>query len=197
MTRADPFRDAVDPRRQSDAREELSWLEATALGDRRAFERLYARYYPRLLGYLHRQLGSADLAEETVDDVLLVVWRSAGRFRGRSTVSTWIFGIAYRKGLKALARRRKWWTLFDRELPEDLSSLESPQRDLDSRELRRRLGTALAELSAEHRAVLILTLVQGLPYREIADIVGCPVSTVKTRMFHARRKLQSQLRQDL
>ena len=83
-------------------------LERIADGDRGAFEALYRRYHPRLYGYLLRLLRRPELVEEAVDDALFVVWRKAVGFQGASRVSTWIFGIAYRKGLKALARIDRW-----------------------------------------------------------------------------------------
>ena len=81
-------------------------IERVAGGDREAFEALYARYYRKLFGFAQRVTRSADLVEEIVSDTLLTVWRSAARFDGRSRLSTWIFGIAYRKALQSVSRRR-------------------------------------------------------------------------------------------
>ncbi len=174
-------------------RDDNDWLARVADGDRAAFERLYRGYYPRLFGYVLRVCRRPELVEEVINDTLLAVWLSAGRFGGRSRVSTWIFGIAYRKTLKRLARRdgREVALLDEGKLEPAEPAVGS--RRLERQELREILDQALADLSPEQRAVVELTYFHDLSYPEIATIVGCPVNTVKTRMFHARRKLRERL----
>lgn len=172
--------------------DEQGLLARIAAKDRRAFETIYHRYYRRLFVYLFKMTRRADLVEELVNDVMMVVWQSAARFDGVSRPSTWILGIAYRKALKALSRR-------SREPVEEAPSrpfervVEGPERLLVRREEATALGRALTHLSPEQRAVVELTYYFGYSYREIAGIVGCPVNTVKTRMFHARRRLRDVL----
>lgn len=168
-------------------------LSQVAAEDRRAFELLYRRYYPRLFGYVQRVCRRAELVEEVVADVLITVWRSAARFDGRSRVSTWIFGIAYRKTLKALARRDRREDPLEGSAAETLGIEGDADRQLTRRELRGSLERALTELSPEQRAVVELAYFQDLSCAEIAAIVGAPVNTVKTRMFHARRRLRDLL----
>jgi RNA polymerase sigma-70 factor (ECF subfamily) len=122
---------------------------------------------------------------------MMAVWNTAANFRGASKVSTWIFGIAYRVALKA---RRRW------DMPveyspdfEQPSDEDGPDEQLQQSRRQDALRTAINQLSVDHRAVLDLTYFHGMGYREIASIVGCPVDTVKTRMFHARRKLKGML----
>lgn len=172
--------------------DERSLLDRVAGGDRTAFEQIYTLYYPRLFRFLLRYTGSLGHVEELINDVMLVVWERAPDFRGRSKVSTWILGIAYRKGLRSLERDRR------RPQHEDVDELvvastDSPEQDLSRRRLRDRVLAALARLPAEQRAVLELTYYHGFSYPEIAEILGCPHNTVKTRMFHARRKLRTLL----
>lgn len=156
-----------------------------------AFEELYRRYQPRLVRFLGTQLRRPQVIEEVLDDTMMVVWQSAGRFRGASKVSTWIFSIAYRKAIKARAR----WPdpVEDDELALSPSDEPDPEQEAGQRRLREALVQAMAGLSADHRAVVDLTYFHGLGYREIAEIVDCPVDTVKTRMFHARRRLKQAL----
>lgn len=172
--------------------EDRMLIERVAAGDREAFEALYARYYRKLFGFAQRVTRSADLVEEIVSDTLLTVWRSAARFDGRSRLSTWIFGIAYRKALQSVSRRRP----LD-PLPEGRASVhdpgESPYDACARHEAAALLERALRTLPFEQRAVVELTFFHGLAYGEIAGVVGCPVNTVKTRMFHARRKLREAL----
>jgi RNA polymerase sigma-70 factor (ECF subfamily) len=170
--------------------EELGLLERVAARDRSAFETLYHLYYPRLFAYTLKMLRRPEMVEEVVNDVMLVVWQSAGRFEGRSRPSTWLFGITYRQALKALARHGRRGGDHD-ELPEPLADPgEGPERRVQRRELRDRLDAALASLSVEQRAVVELTFYNGFSYPEVAEVLGCPVNTVKTRMFYARHRLR-------
>ena len=168
---------------------ELELVRRVAGKDRQAFEELYRLYYRRLFGFLLRFTRRPDVVEEILDDAMFVVWQKAGDFQERSRVSTWVLGIAYRKALKRVER--------DRRRPQEISPEEAglteqgrADRKVELRELRDTLQAALARLSPEHRAVVDLTYNHGYSVREIAEIVNCPVNTVKTRMFHARRRLR-------
>jgi RNA polymerase sigma factor (sigma-70 family) len=156
--------------------------------DLQAFERLYRLYQPRLTRFLTTLLRRPQLIEEVLDDTMMVVWQTADRFRGSSKPSTWIFAIAYRKAYKAKAR----WPdpVEDPEFDTRVSEDPLPDEDLDHARLHDSLMKAMDRLSADHRAVVDLTYFHGMGYREIAEIVDCPVDTVKTRMFHARRRLR-------
>jgi RNA polymerase sigma-70 factor (ECF subfamily) len=118
----------------------------------------------------------------------MVVWQTAGRFRGTSKLSTWIFAIAYRKAMKAKVR----WPdpVEDDANDKSVSDEPTPEQQFRHLKLHDAILEAMNGLSAEHRAVVDLTYFHGLGYREIAEIVNCPVDTVKTRMFHARRRLR-------
>ncbi len=156
--------------------------------DRRAFETLYQRYGPRLQRYLSRLIQRPDVAEEALDDVMLVVWQNAARFNDRSRVSTWILGIAHHKALKARARlagRLSETPVSDQQIADG----EGPEDATMRGELDRLLAKGLEALSPEQRAVVELTFYQERSYHEIAEITRCPVNTVKTRMFHARKRL--------
>jgi RNA polymerase sigma factor (sigma-70 family) len=178
--------------------DELSLLHRIADKDRGAFEELYTIYYRRLFSYLFKLTRRAELVEEVLNDVMLVIWKKASSFDGRSRPSTWIFGIAYHKAMKALAKVRPAeqasGSRDERERdPLEPVECEEPESLLARRELATTLGRALLAISAEQRAVVELTYYHGLSYQEIAEVVGCPVNTVKTRMFHARRRLRDLL----
>ena len=172
------------------AESEALWLRRIAGGDRRAFEQLYHAYQRRVAAYLFRLLSDADAAGEVTNDVMVTVWKEAKRFEGRSKPSTWIFGIAHHKALSELRRRGRYPVADLDEAREAPDGGESPEARMTRAELRTTLKRALQQLSAEHRAVIQLTFFQNLSYKEIAAIQGCPVNTVKTRMFHAKKKLQ-------
>jgi RNA polymerase sigma factor (sigma-70 family) len=171
--------------------DELTLLRKVAAKDRKAFEALYHLYYRRLFGYLLKMTRRAELVEEVLNDVMLAIWKGAASFDGRSRPSTWIFGIAYHKGLKALSRRTEEQD-GDPDRPDPVDR-DEPESLASRRELAGVLSRALGALSTEQRAVVELTYYYGLAYSEIAEIVGCPVNTVKTRMFHARRRLKELL----
>ena len=171
--------------------EERELLDRVGVKDVQAFEELYRIYQPRLARFLNSLVQRPQLMEEVLDDTMMAVWHTAGSFRGASKPSTWIFAIAYRKALKARAR---WPDPAEEPVIDDRVSEEpAPDDGLHQRHLHDALVEAMRHLSADHRAVVDLTYFHGLGYREIAEIMGCPVDTVKTRMFHARRRLRDAL----
>jgi RNA polymerase sigma-70 factor (ECF subfamily) len=117
-----------------------------------------------------------------------VVWQDASRFELRSKVSTWIFGIAWRKALKALERQKRHDV--PQESPDEVAGPDEVASALENREW---LARALGRLSPDQRLVVELTFFVGCSYQEIAEIADCPVNTVKTRMFHARHRLRDLL----
>jgi RNA polymerase sigma factor (sigma-70 family) len=171
--------------------EERALLERVKSHDVDAFERLYRIYQPRLARFLLTLVRRPQLVEEVLDDTMMVVWQTAGGFRGTSKLSTWIFAIAYRKALKTRVR----WPdpVEDDQLRERISEEAAPDEQLHQERLHDALIEAMEQLSADQRAVVDLTYFHGMGYREIAEIVDCPVDTVKTRMFHARRRLKNAL----
>ena len=169
----------------SNARE-LELLRQVAAGDRTAFKELYLIYHRRLARFLMRMTSRHDLIEEVINDTLWTVWLKAGDFRGDSLVSTWIVGITYRRALKALRRHGAARPMLVEEVA------IAPDAQLED-ENRQWLGQALAELPLEQRMVMEFSYLMGHSCEEIAQIMQCPVNTVKTRMFHAREKLRRSL----
>ena len=164
-------------------------IRAIASGDRAAFAEIHSRYSRRIRAFTLKRTGRRDLAEDLTCETLTTVWLSAARFRHASKVSTWIFGIARILSLKALRRLGS----------ADSTATESPVEELhnpwSNDELREWLNAALALLPEEQRTALELCYRQGHSCQQIADSVGCPLNTVKTRMFHGRRKLRQLLPQ--
>jgi RNA polymerase sigma-70 factor (ECF subfamily) len=170
---------------------EVNLIARVAEGDRKAFEELYHLYHRRMARFLTRLTRRYDLAEEVINDTFWIVWRKAHTFRGDSQPSTWILGIAYRKARNAFraSARLAEKNLETQELP--LMTGEPANAE----ELRDWLGRALAELPVEQRLAVELCYELGYSCEEIAAIMGCPTNTVKTRLFHARAKLQKLLPQ--
>lgn len=184
-----------DPPHRSGAQVELALLDRVMQRDVRAFEELYRIYQPRLARFLTNLVKRQQLVEEVLDDTMMTVWQTAGNFRGSSKLSTWVFAIAYRKAIKI---RLRWpdpveEPSFDTRVSND----PGPDDELHHQRLHDALVAAMDLLSGDHRAVVDLTYFHGMGYREIAEIMDCPVDTVKTRMFHARRRLRQVMPGDL
>lgn len=168
--------------------EEAVLVSRIARRDQKAFVEFYVLYRRRLARFLGRFLNSADTVDELINDVMFVVWQEAVRFECRSKVSTWVFGIAWHKALKALERQKR------SAARSGLAPDSLPGGERENVEERDWLRRGLDRLSPEHRLVVELTFFAGCSYDEIAAIANCPVNTVKTRMFYARRKLHDILK---
>jgi len=173
--------------------DDLALLGRIARQDRVAFEKLYRRHYRRLFHFVTRVVRRDDLAEEVVGDAMFAVWRGAGTFEGGSSVSTWLFAIGYRQALKTLDRNRKHSVVDSDEEAlthvVDTDPAADPEAAAASDADAARLQRAVASLGEHHRVVVELTAI-GHSYPEIAEIVGVPENTVKTRMFHARQLMK-------
>ncbi len=179
----------------SSAHDDARLIARVVTGDLRAFETLYKSYHARLSHFLVRLLRRPAVVEEVVNDTMLVVWNRADSYNGQSKVSTWIFAIAYRRALKALRRADE--PVEDTFANQRESDAPGPEHLLGQRQVQAVLAGAMETLSSDHRAVVHLAYFQEMGYREIAEIMDCPVDTVKTRMYHARRNLRSALAGEL
>ena len=177
------------------AQDDARLIAQVVTGDLRAFETLYRLYHPRLSHFLIRMLRRPTLVEEVLNDTLLIVWKKAETYNGHSKVSTWIFAIAYRRALKAL--RRVDEPMEDTFAEHRESGEPGPEQLLGRRQVSAVLTEALGELSHDHRTVVDLAYFHEMGYREIAEIMDCPVDTIKTRMYHARRNLRAALSGEL
>jgi RNA polymerase sigma-70 factor (ECF subfamily) len=178
--------------RAQHAEEETAWLHRIGKGEEAAFRALFLRYQQRLIRYLDRLLRGLEEAEEVFQETMLEVWQKAKRFQGRSAPSTWVYSIARHKAFDRLRKRGE--VLAE---PEDLQHEPDPHPDAGETAARahlaERIRDLLPQLAPIHREVVDLTYYQEYTMEEIAEITGCPVGTVKTRMFHARRRLKAAL----
>jgi RNA polymerase sigma-70 factor (ECF subfamily) len=164
-------------------------LQRMAAGDRAALAVLYRSYHGRLCRFLSRLTRRADVIEEVINDCFWIAWQKADSFRGDSRVSTWIMGIAYRCGLKAL-RQHGDEPIEDDPARDERFSAHDPGED---RELRDWLNKGLERLSVDQRVVVELVYGVGHSLDDVAVIMQCPVGTVKARLFYARVKLRNVL----
>jgi RNA polymerase sigma-70 factor (ECF subfamily) len=162
-------------------------------GDRDAFRELYLHYHRRLARFLTRVTHRYEDAEEIINDTLWIVWQRAADFRGASQVSTWIMGIAYRRALNLIRRAATHERVMALEAIDAEATVSDTGRAFEDRQ---QLDYALAQLPIEQRMVLEFTYYFDHSCEEVAEIMECPVNTVKTRMFNARRKLRAILEEN-
>jgi RNA polymerase sigma-70 factor (ECF subfamily) len=167
-------------------------VEKVASGDRAAFRWLFLRFQRPIHTYLVRLIRAPHIADELMSETMMELWRGAGRFGGRSTVSTWLFGIARHKAIDYLRRMRE--TALDEETMGGIPDpAPGPEDSAVKASLAGLVGRLMERLSVEHREVLHLAYREEMSVEEIAALVGCPTNTVKTRMFYARKRMRELL----
>jgi RNA polymerase sigma-70 factor (ECF subfamily) len=169
---------------------ETDLLTRIAAGDEDALRQLYAAYGQRMFAFALRLTGDTALAEDVVQDSLVAAWQGAGRYQQKSRVLTWLLGITHHKALNAVRGRPSIpvdqiiETPDDGPLPDDRAA-ENEQRRL--------LRAGLQSLPLEQRSVLELVFYQGLSLEETAQVCGCPLGTVKSRLNYAKTALRGAL----
>ena len=165
-----------------------SLVASIAQGDKRALRTLYGRHHVRVFRFALRFLNDESMAEDMVSEVFLDVWRQAERFEGRSKVSTWLLAMARNKALSVLRRRST------EELGEEVAEFiedpaDGPEVSMQKQQQASMLQECLTQLSPAHREIVDLVYYHGKTIEEVVEIIGVPVSTVKTRMFYARKRI--------
>ena len=168
-------------------------LESISEGGRTAMHTLYSRHHVRVYRFILRMVRDAATAEDLTSQVFLDVWRTARQFQGRSQVSTWLLSIARFKALTSL-RQRKHEDIDQEEMLEIADEAETPEACLDRYTTSAILRACVAKLSPAHREIINLVYYHEKSVEEAGQIIGIPQSTVKTRMFYARKQLADLLR---
>jgi RNA polymerase sigma-70 factor (ECF subfamily) len=168
-------------------------LENIAGGDRAAMHTLYARHNVRVYRFVLRMLRDTTVAEDLVSQVFLDVWRTASQFEGRSQVSTWLLSIARFKALTAL-RQRKHEDIDHNDVLDIADNADTPEDSLHRSRTSAILRACVARLSPAHREIVDLVYYHEKSVEEAAQLIGIPASTVKTRMFYARKQLADLLK---
>jgi RNA polymerase sigma-70 factor, ECF subfamily len=167
-------------------------IEAIVQGDRHAMTLLYGRHNLRVYRFILRMAGDATLAEDLVSEVFLEVWRHADGFAARSQVSTWLLAIARNKMFSA--RRRHAEESLDEHRAAAIEDLaDDPEISAQKNDRSAIIRQCLSQLSAAHREVVDLVYYHEKTLDEVAQIVGAPLSTIKTRMFYARQRMEKLL----
>ncbi|MEM9189543.1 MAG: sigma-70 family RNA polymerase sigma factor [Myxococcota bacterium] len=177
--------------------QEAELLKRAQAGDRGAFGRLVRLHQRRVYACAVQMLGDRGEAEDAVQDAFLRAWRAIERFDGRSELSTWLYRICVNVCLNTLRKRRrvKASDIQDPRIPEPaadpLQGGTDPGAATEQAQLYQRLGAALDQLSPSLRTTVVLVLIQGMPHKQAAEVLGCPEGTVAWRIHEARRRLHS------
>lgn len=170
-------------------------LARVACGDEHALRRLYERHAADMLRLLRRLTSDTGTAEEILQEAWLAVWRSAGGYRGEASVRAWLLGITRRRAHDRL-RRAALTTVDVDEAPEPADVRADVEGQVLATLGHEAIMAAVRRLPTRSREVVVLAFVDGLPYRDIAEVLGVPVGTVKSRMAHARARLVRSLRNE-
>ncbi len=182
--------------------EDRGLVERAKDGDTAAFDELVTKYSPKLYGLVYHMTSNHEDTNDLLQDIFAKAYRSLRRFRGRSAFYTWIYSISVNMTLNFLKKRNRHWKIslddvdsaieFDKEFIEQTSKTD-PVRESNIHELQLRLNEAMMELSDDHRAVVTMFDIQGMPHNEIAKILKVSPGTVRSRLFYAHRQLQNHL----
>ncbi len=184
---------------------ELDLVKRCQSGDTEAFDELVTRYRTRVFGMIYNMVHNEQDAWDLAQDSFVKAWKSIKRFRGRSSFYTWIYRIVMNVTIDWLRKKqvKGAGAEFDdavqlREI--DPASKTVPKADalpyetMERTEIRARIDNAIAQLSPEHRAVILMKEIEEMQYHEISETLGCSIGTVMSRLFYARKKLQNLLR---
>ncbi len=158
--------------------------------DMDAMKQLYESYQGKLSSFLHRLTSDAEIIEDTYNEVMMTVWNKGHQFQGNSKVSTWIYAIAQRRCLNIL-RKSYYKNIVISDDEDMLDRLAGKDKNDITNETSELINIAIKKLPPKQRMVVELCYFNGMVYEEIAEIMQCPVNTVKTRMFHAKNKLEA------
>lgn len=180
-------------------------VEKAKAGDSEAFDQLVARYRNRVFGMIYNMVHNEQDAWDLAQDSFLKAWKSIGRFRGQSSFYTWIYRIVMNVTIDWLRKKQVKGTgaEFDDQIA--LKEIDPasrtvpkagalPHERMQHAEIRGRIEEAIAQLSPEHRAVILMKEMEDMQYHEMAESLGCSIGTVMSRLFYARKKLQNLLR---
>ncbi len=185
-----------------DKAEDKALVARAQKGDAAAFDRLVIKYSPRLYGLLYNMTSNHEDTNDPMQDVFAKAYRSLKGFRGKSSFYTWIHSIGVNMAINFLKKRGRRFQMslddIDTNIQNDkefieLTAASSPVRETNLNELQQRLNEAMMRLSHDHRAVVTMFDIQGMPHAEISKILGVSEGTVRPRLFYAHQQLQNYL----
>jgi RNA polymerase sigma-70 factor (ECF subfamily) len=172
--------------------EDLELARRSQAGDTEAFGELVTKYSTKIFTMVYCIVGNENDAWDLAQEGFLKAWRSIHRFEARSSFYTWLYSITMNLTIDSLRRKgRRQEVELDDAIP---SFLPGPRLNCERAEIREQVNAALAQLSPEHRAVVVLKELEDMQYREIAEVLNVSMGTVMSRLFYGRKKLQSILK---
>jgi len=172
--------------------EDLELTRRSQAGDTEAFGELVSKYSTKIFTMVYCILGDENDAWDLAQEGFLKAWRSIHRFEARSSFYTWLYSITMNLTIDSLRRKgRRQEVELDDAMP---SFLPGPRINCERAEIREQVNAALAQLSPEHRAVVVLKEIEDMQYREIAEVLNVSMGTVMSRLFYGRKRLQSILK---
>jgi RNA polymerase sigma-70 factor, ECF subfamily len=201
MTRAPP---AASP---TPADTDLMLVERTVAGDQRAFELLVLKYQRRIERLIGRMVRDADLVEDIAQETFIRAYRALAQFRGEAQFYTWLYRIAVNTAKKALVDLKRDPLVSESALrgsgededetsavENELTSAETPETVLAAKEIAAAVNSAMDALPEELRQAVTLREIEGLSYEEIAEVMNCPIGTVRSRIFRAREAISVKIK---
>ena len=184
---------------------ELDLVKQCQAGNPEAFDQLVGRYRTRVFGMIYNMVHNEQDAWDLAQDSFLKAWKSIAGFRGQSSFYTWIYRIVTNVTIDWLRKKQVKGSGAEFDDTIQLKEIDPasrtvpkagalPHQRMERREIRARIDDAIAQLSPEHRAVILMKETEDMQYHEIAEALGCSIGTVMSRLFYARKKLQSLLR---
>jgi RNA polymerase sigma-70 factor (ECF subfamily) len=184
---------------------ELDLVQRCQKGDSEAFDELVTRYRTRVFGMVYNMVHNEQDAWDLAQDSFVKAWKSIGRFRGKSSFYTWLYRIVMNVTIDWIRKKQIKGTGAEFDDAIQLREIEPasktvpkpdalPSENMEQAEIRAQIDRAIAQLSPEHRAVILMKEIEDMQYNEIAESLGCSIGTVMSRLFYARRKLQNLLK---
>ena len=184
---------------------ELDLVKKAQAGDTAAFDELVSRFRNRVYGMIYNMVHNEQDAWDLAQDSFLKAWKSIGRFRSQSSFYTWIYRIVMNVTIDWLRKKQVKGAGAEFDDAIQVKEIDPasrtvphaealPHERMQHEEIRGRIEAAIAQLSPEHRAVILMKEIEDMQYHEIAESLGCSIGTVMSRLFYARKKLQNLLR---
>ena len=184
---------------------ELDLVKHSQAGNTEAFDQLVTRYRTRVFGMIYNMVHNEQDAWDLAQDSFVKAWKSIGRFRGQSSFYTWLYRIIMNVTIDWLRKKQVKGAGAEFDDAIQLKEINPasrtvpkadplPHERMEQREIRQRIDAAIAQLTPEHRAVILMKEIEDMQYHEIAEALECSIGTVMSRLFYARKKLQNLLR---
>jgi len=185
---------------------DLMLVERTVAGDQKAYELLVLKYQRRIERLIGRMVRDVDLVEDIAQETFIRAYRALGQFRGEAQFYTWLYRIAVNTAKKALVDLKRDPLVSESALrggededetsavENELTSAETPETVLAAKEIAARVNSAMEALPEELRQAVTLREIEGLSYEEIAEVMNCPIGTVRSRIFRAREAISAKVK---